>query len=187
MKCFNFSVERYLRAAGDLLAIDGDFESALALVNKTLTIDPTDLRALILKGDILYSLDRDQEALEAFKTALVVDPACSEALIFGAAILDIFGHYRQALLFCERALQLKISDSYLVATLYDQYVSLLLHVKKYAQAKLFLKQSRYVLDTEEYHYLMGSYTPLVEKGLAIRQSNARRKKGSKKILSLLIE
>ncbi len=62
----NMSAERYLRTAGDLFVYEGDYESALMMVDKTLAIQPEDTRALVLRGDILYCLNKDFEALSVF-------------------------------------------------------------------------------------------------------------------------
>ena len=51
-KVLNMSAERYLKTAGDLFIYEGDYASALHMVEKTLEIEPGDLRALVLRGPV---------------------------------------------------------------------------------------------------------------------------------------
>ena len=141
-KVLNFSAERYLKSAGDLFIYEGDYESALNMVDKTLEIEPQDVRALVLRGDILYCLNRDQEALDTFNTALSINPDSVEALISRAGVLDVLGKYREALECCNRAFeQIRPYQNFLLPSLYDQNIVLLLRLKKYRQASLLLRSS----------------------------------------------
>ena len=46
-KVLNFSAERYLKTAGDLFIYHSDYAGALEMVDKALTHDETDTRALV--------------------------------------------------------------------------------------------------------------------------------------------
>jgi tetratricopeptide (TPR) repeat protein len=163
-KVFNFSAERYLKTAGDLFIYEGDCESALHMVEKTLEIEPDDVRALVLRGDILYCLNRDLEALDTFNHVLNLDPDSVEALISKAGVLDILGKYREALECCTRAFTLiRAHQSYLLPSLYDQNIALLLRLKQYRKAQQLLKEAGNYIPKDEYHYLLTSYSPILER------------------------
>lgn len=174
-KVLNFSAERYLKTAGDLFIYEGDYEAALELVEKTLEIEPKDVRALVLRGDILYCLSRDQEALDTFRKTLAIDPDCVEALISCAGVLDVLGKYRESLECCVRAFrQIKPYQGYLLPSLYDQNIVLLLRLKKYRQARFLLKTAETRLPKEEYQYLLGSYSHILDR-LSRNRHKARAK------------
>ncbi len=178
-KVLNFSAERYLKTAGDLFIYDGDYESALYMVEKTLEIEPGDVRALVLRGDILYCLNRDEEALETFNKVLEINPDSVEALISRAGVLDVLGKYREALDCCNRAFELiKPFQAYLLPSLFDQNIILLLRLKKYRQAQQLLRSAEGRLPREEYLYLLGSYNPILERFFRSRRQNARSTEGS---------
>ena len=174
-KVLNMSAERYLKTAGDLFIYEGDYASALHMVEKTLEIEPGDLRALVLRGDILYCLNRDSEALDTFNQALAINPASVEALISSAGVLDVLGKYREGLDCCARAFdQMKPYQSYLLPSLYDQNVLLLLRLKKYRQARALISQAKSCLEKEDYQYLLASYSQLLDR-LSESRRNARVK------------
>lgn len=183
-KVLNFSAERFLKTAGDLFIYEGDYESALSMVDKTLEMEPQDVRALVLRGDILYCLNRDQEALETFNAALVVDPDSVEALISRAGVLDVLGKYREALDCCNRAFtQIQPYQKFLLPSLYDQTIVLLLRLKKYRQAQQLLRNSESRLKKDDHEYLLSCYSHILT-----RLSETRRKarqKAEKLNLSLL--
>ncbi len=171
-KVLNFSAERYLRTAGDLFIYDGDYESALVMVDKTLEIEPTDTRALVLRGDILYCLNRDLESLQTFNKVLALNPACIEAHISKAGVLDILGRHREALDACKRAHQLIASPRhYLLPSLYDQMILLLLRLKKFREARRLLGQAVRVLLEEDSDYLLASYRSIIEHFCEQRSAN----------------
>ena len=163
-KVLNFSAERYLKTAGDLFIYEGEYESALLMVEKTLEIDPEDLRALVLKGDILYCLNRDLEALDAFNKALSINPNCVEALISKAGVLDVLGKYREAAECCHRAFQqMEPHQAFLLPSLYEQNIVLLLRLKKYRKAQLLLKSAESRLPQDEYQALLSAYSHVLER------------------------
>jgi tetratricopeptide (TPR) repeat protein len=179
-KVLNFSAERYLKTAGDLFIYEGDYESALGMVEKTLEIEPKDLRALVLRGDILYCLNRDQEALESLNQALAVNPYSVEALISKAGVLDVLGKYREALECCNRAFeQILPYQNFLLPSLFDQNIVLLLRLKKYRQAQLLLRNSENRLPKEDHEYLLSCYSHILARLSETRQKARARAKALK--------
>jgi tetratricopeptide (TPR) repeat protein len=163
-KVLNMSAERYLKTAGDLFIYEGDYVSALLMVEKTLEIEPSDIRALVLRGDILYCLNRDQEALETFNQALSINPNSVEALISSAGVLDVLGKYREGLECCARAFQeIAPYQSYLLPSLYDQNIVLLLRLKRYRQARFLLRSAEGRLAREDYQFLLSSYSHILDR------------------------
>lgn len=178
-KVLNFSAERYLKTAGDLFIYQGDYESALRMVEKTLEIQPDDVRALVLRGDILYCLNRDLESLQTLNHVLTLAPECIEAHVSRAGVLDVLGKYKDALVACERAFELmQPRYRYLLPGLYDQKIQLLLRMKRYRQARKLLNESSEALPTDEFEYLQISYRTFIENSCRTRQ---RRKQEAERL------
>ncbi len=173
-KVLNFSAERYFRTAGDLFIYEGDYDSALNMVEKTLELDAENVRALVLKGDILFCLNEDLKALQALNKAIEINNTCAEAYISRAGVLDVLGKYRAALDSCDLALaQVDSSIDYLLPTLCDQKLSLLVRLKKYRQAQLFLKQCRRKMTDGDFEGLCYGYQSLLDS-----QCRTRKTEGS---------
>lgn len=173
-KVLNFSAERYLKTAGDLFIYDGDYESALYMVDKTLGMEPNDTRALVLRGDILYCLNRDIESLQTFNQVLKLDENCVEAYISKASVLEVLGKDRDALECCNKALELMANGKvYLRATVYEQKLTLLIRLKKYREAKQLLDEACDKISRDELQYLAGSFMPVLERH--VRDSVEHRK------------
>ncbi|MDX2085022.1 MAG: tetratricopeptide repeat protein [Candidatus Melainabacteria bacterium] len=174
-KVLNFSAERYLKVAGDLFIYQGDYDTALAMVDRTLEIDAQDTRALVLKGDILFCLNRDIEALDVLNEALKADAHCVEAYVSKASVLDALGKLRDALHCCQQALvYLHRPHDYLLFTLYDQTLSLLLRLRKHRQATQIYEEAQYRLSPEEAAYLSVTYKCLLEQRARERQQRLCR-------------
>lgn len=169
-KVLNFSAERYLKTAGDLFIYQGEYESALLMVEKTLEIEPQDPRALALKGDILYCLNRDLEALDVFNSLLAIYPTSLEALASKAAVLDVLGKYREALNCCNAALaNLSDKSHYLLGSLYEQKLLILIALRRYREADTLLKQALLELDKTSKEYLVANYKGTIEQNLKYRR------------------
>ena len=139
-KVLNFSAEMYLKNAGDLFVYQGDYDAALAMVDKTLELQPDDSRAMVLKGDILYCLNRDLEALQMFNKVLEYYPECIEAHISKAGVLDVLGKTKESLKCCNKAFELfEPKYRFLLPSLYDQKIQLLVRLKQYRQAQKMLE------------------------------------------------
>ena len=163
-KVLNFSAERYFKTAGDLFIYEGDYEAALAMVEKNLELTPQDIRALVLKGDILFCLNRDMEALQVLNQALELNQHCAEALISKAGVLDVLGQHREALHCCEQALPLiDAHKQYLFSTVVDQKLVLLIRLKKYREAQQVLSTAKQYLEPDDYRSLLAAYRPLLDR------------------------
>ena len=177
-KVLNFSAERYLKTAGDLFIYDGDYETALSMVDKTLEIEPHDTRALVLKGDILFCMNRDLEALQCFNKALKLNALCAEAYISKASVLDILGKHREALECCNRAfLLITRQNEYLLSSLFDQKLTLLLRLKRFREAQQLLQAAAESLSGDEHTYLLSCYKGLIERGCQDRHELRNKAKG----------
>ncbi|MEM0951241.1 MAG: hypothetical protein AAGI66_03745 [Cyanobacteria bacterium P01_H01_bin.74] len=174
--CLNFSLERYLRVAGEYFLLDEDHEAALQMVEKALLHNATDIRALILKGDILYCINADEAALAVFKKIVKIYPDCVEALISMATIYEHFGQYRKGLTCCETAfVTVREKNRALLPSLYDQTLSLLVLLNKYSQAKMLLKEARLELAKNEIDFLESAYKPIILNHLAQRKITQDRR------------
>lgn len=157
-KILNMSCERALKAAGDLFIYEGDYEAALQKVEETLALNPSEVRALVLRGDILYCLNRDAEAIEAFDAALSHDGENVEAWISKAGVLDAMGKPREALLCCHEAfIHISSRRAYLLPSLFEQNISLLIDLKRYRQAKDLLNAAERQLSDKDFKNLLMNY------------------------------
>lgn len=175
----NISAERYFRTAGDLFIYEGNYESALEMIEKTLEIDETNVKALVLKGDILFCLNDDLEALKSLNKAIDLDSGCAEAYISKAGVLDVLGKYRRALDNCDLALaKITAHIDYLLPTLCEQKIALLIRLRKYRQAQCFLKQCRTLLSSEDYEELSFGHQQWLDKQCRHRQNNETKTRRS---------
>jgi tetratricopeptide (TPR) repeat protein len=163
-KVFYLSSEQYLKTAGALFTDDGNYEAALDMVDKTLAIAPDEVRALVLRGDILYCLNRDEDALASFETALSIDSNSVEAWISKAGALEALGRPQEGLLCCIEAFEhLQDHQGYLLLCLVDQQLSLLIQLRRYRQAKALLDLSVQELDSQEASFLLATYGPSLDR------------------------
>lgn len=182
-KVLNFSAERYLKTAGDLFIYHSDYHGALELVEKALDNDPHDTRALVLYGDILFCLNRDLDALQALEKALKLNPNLAEAYISKAGVLEVLGRFRDALNCCRIALgHIDAKKHYLLPSLFDQEVILLIRLKRFREAQRVLDKAAGYLEDDDLDYLTASYRSLLEQYCQKRQN---RELGAKTILTVL--
>jgi tetratricopeptide (TPR) repeat protein len=94
-----------LRQARHLIQMQNTGE-AFNCVEQALQIDPTNIAALILKGQLLGTASRYEEALYVIELVLQLDP--NNALVWNtrAALLTNIGQYQTALQAIERSLEL---------------------------------------------------------------------------------
>lgn len=175
-KVLNFSAERFLKEAGDLFIYEGDYEGALLRVGRALSLEPEDTRALVLKADILFCLGRDIDALDTLNRTLKIDPDCLEALISKASVLDALGNPRDALDTCNRVMtSLNRSMNYLLPSLYDLKLGLLIRLRRFRQASHTMRQARQTLPKEEFFYLANCYQPQIEQRCRERGATVRER------------
>lgn len=169
-KVYNLLVEKLVREASDNFIYFKEYETALKQLNEALNIESTHEKALILKGDILLCLDKDDEALECFERAILVNPYSSEAYGSKAGLLDILGRTKEALLYCEKAFEyMTLKNRHLLPSLYDQKISILLKIKKYEEARLALKKCVRSLSEEDGSYIALCYQGLIESSCKEKQ------------------
>jgi tetratricopeptide (TPR) repeat protein len=161
-KIFHIEAERIVREASDNFIYFRDYKTALRQVNKVLKIDSTHVKALILKGNILFCLDREDEALEFFEKALGLDPFSAEAYGSKSNTLDVLGKVKEALACCEKALKNVTAKDYeLLPALYDHKIALLIKMKRYEEAGSALKESYRYLKTEDSFKMATCYRDVI--------------------------
>jgi tetratricopeptide (TPR) repeat protein len=74
-------IEQLIADSESLYAAKGKDKKALRKIEQALKIDPKNTQALIIKGRILFQLNRTKEALKSFDHAISIDPKCSEAYL----------------------------------------------------------------------------------------------------------
>jgi tetratricopeptide (TPR) repeat protein len=74
-------IEQLISDSESLYAEKGKDKRALHKIEQALEINPKDTRALVIKGRILFQLNRTKEALKSYDQAITIDPKCSEAYL----------------------------------------------------------------------------------------------------------
>jgi len=183
-RVYNLRVEKLIREANDNFVYYRDYEKALEQVNEVLSIEHDHIKALILKGDILFCIDRDKEALEYFDKAINADPGSAEAYGSKAGTLDILGHQKEALTCCQKALDnISLKDRELLPALYDQKIAILVRMKRFEEARESLKDCMKNLKDEDAGYLVSCYQDLIE--ASYREKKKKLEKVSKMSLRLV--
>lgn len=182
-KVSNLQVEKLIREASDNFSYNRDYELALKDIDKALKIEKDNAKALILKGDILFCMDMDKDALDHFDRAISADPSSAEAFGSKAGTLDVLGNYDEALSCCDKAFELvKTKDKFLLPSLYDQKLTLLLRMRKYEEARKVLNRALVVLSEEDGTYLRSCFQGMIESSCRLR----RRKLAQAEKLSLKV-
>ena len=173
-KIFNIEAEKLVREASDNFIYFRDYETTLKQLTRVLEIEPDHVKALILKGNIFFCIDRDNEALECFEKALNLDPFSAEAHGSKANTLDVLGKVKEAFACCEKAFKnLTVKDKDLLPSLYDQKIALLIKLKRYEDAKLTLKQCYRYLKTEDSFKIASCYRDIID--TLLREQKYRKK------------
>ncbi|OGH95547.1 MAG: hypothetical protein A2039_08340 [Candidatus Melainabacteria bacterium GWA2_34_9] len=173
-KIFNIEAEKLVREASDNFIYFRDYETTLDQLTRVLEIEPDHVKALILKGNIFFCIDRDNEALECFEKALNLDPFSAEAHGSKANTLDVLGKVKEAFACCEKAFKnLTVKDKDLLPSLYDQKIALLIKLKRYEDAKLTLKQCYRYLKTEDSFKIASCYRDIID--TLLREQKYRKK------------
>ena len=94
-----------LAQAAQAWLMEGNFKTALAVIDAALALAPGLVDLTADRGRILALLDRDQEALIAFNKALMVRPEDLDLLVFRAAVLRRLNRLDQARTDLDHALQ----------------------------------------------------------------------------------
>ncbi|MEI8389639.1 MAG: tetratricopeptide repeat protein [bacterium] len=162
-KIFNIEAEKLVREASDNFIYFRDYEKTIEQLTRVLEIEPNHVKALILKGNIFFCIDKDNEALECFEKALSLDPFSAEAHGSKANTLDVLGKVKEAFACCEKAFKnITAKDKDLLPSLYDQKIALLIKLKKYEDAKQTLKQCYRYLKTEDSFKIASCYRDIID-------------------------
>ncbi len=162
-KIFHIKAEKLVREANDNFIFFKDYEIAMQQAEETLDIDPENIKALILKGNIFFCLDETDTALKCYEKALEINPYSAEIHSLKANILDINGNTKEALDSCEKAFgNLKKRDKELLTALYDQKIAILIKLKKYEEARETLKDSYKKLGEEDSDYIASCYWDVID-------------------------
>ncbi|MEW5820020.1 MAG: tetratricopeptide repeat protein [Cyanobacteriota bacterium] len=183
-KITNLNVEKLVREASDNFSYNRNYELALEQVDEALSIEFDNVKALILKGDILFCMDSDEEALTYFEKAIKADPTSAEAFGSKAGTLDVLGRYDEALLFCDKAFKLvNNKDKFLLPSLYDQKITLLLRMRRFEEAKRALNKALQVLPEDDATYLCSCYQGMIDISCKLRRRRlAQAEKLSLKVI-----
>lgn len=98
LKCFdraieiNYDKETYGSIGAELFDYR-HYKESLSYIEKTLEIDPNDVRGWISKGDILFRMDKKDGSINCLKKALEIDPKSEAAFDI---LLDIYYNSSQA-------------------------------------------------------------------------------------------
>lgn len=162
-KIANIEAEKLVREASDNFIYFRDYQIALKQVNRVLKIDENHVKALILKGNILFCLDMEDEAMECFEKALSIDPFSAEAHSSKSNTLDILGKVKEAYAYCEKAFSsITVKDKELLPALYDHKIALLIKLKRYEEARATLKESYKYLKTEDSFKMAACYRDVID-------------------------
>lgn len=162
-KIYNLRAEKLVREANDTFIYFRDYETALAQLDEVITIEPSHARALLLRGDILLCIDKDNEALESFELAINADPCSAEAYGSKAGTLDILGRQKEALQYCEKAFEnITLKDRHLLPSLYDQKIAILIRLKRFDEARNILKRCVKTLSEEDGSQIVSCYQGMIE-------------------------
>ncbi|MBI5779451.1 MAG: tetratricopeptide repeat protein [Planctomycetes bacterium] len=99
-----------LCAEASKLYNDGKFEDALAVLDKTLELNPSYTKALVKKGAVLDDLGRHSEAIAAYKEVLKTKPKFADKLVDEGIALYKAVKYKKALQAYTNAMELGTSS-----------------------------------------------------------------------------
>jgi tetratricopeptide (TPR) repeat protein len=171
----NLLVEKLIREASDNFSYNRDYDLALEQVDRALTIEQFNTKALILKGDILFCMDKDKEALDYFERAIKSDPCSAEAFGSKAGILEVFGQHSEALACCDKAFKLvRARDKFLLPSLYDLKLTLLLRVRRFEEARRILNRALEILPEDDSNYLYSCYKTIIDCSCRLRKTKLER-------------
>ncbi|MEB3246059.1 MAG: tetratricopeptide repeat protein [Vampirovibrionales bacterium] len=156
-----FEAERFYKRAQQLYLLDGNDEQALAVIDSALRIDPGKSKALVLKAEILFSSGSYRQALAVIQSAIETRPNWSEPYLSLANILSVIGNYTHALEACNQGIQ-RLSDqsSYLLPSLLEQKLSLLLRLRRFKEVQKTLRFAAHQLNEAEYTALEATFNQL---------------------------
>ncbi|MDD3150176.1 MAG: hypothetical protein PHV68_05015 [Candidatus Gastranaerophilales bacterium] len=161
---FDLTAEIMLKEAQDKYTKNNDYQYALNNIDKILMSNPTNDRALLLKGDILLSFGCKTEAIKHYQKAITVNPICAKAYSSVASILDMFGNSLEAYQYCLEAFKYADKKDYeFLVSLYDQKIAILMEIKNYREIRKTLREAAKNLSREDSEYLLSCYQTTPQK------------------------
>jgi tetratricopeptide (TPR) repeat protein len=130
---------RYLKSAHEAWYEGLDMESALYWIDRSLSVAPDFVEALLLKADLLYDDQNESDALALLDDMLQQMPDCMEGYLAKVSMLMNLDKNRLALLICQEALlQAKrhnLMQTWTVMYLVRHKMTLQMSLKRYWSAK----------------------------------------------------
>lgn len=155
---------RLFQQARELFVYEAQLDEALDRVSQGLRLEPGNVQGWVLRADILFCLRQDEAAQQSLHYALRLAPACVEALLSQASVLEALGQIRDALRANRLALRhLRSRHRYLLPSLYEQQINLLVRLKKTPQAIALLHESRARLSPRDHQTLRQEFHNLLRK------------------------
>ena len=132
-----------LRQARHLIQMQNPGE-AFNVVEHILQIDPVNVNALILKGQLLGTVGRFAEAMSAVQQILQIDPNHALAWSMKAALLTNMGQYEEALQAVEQSLELDPSnpETFAIKTRITGQIAAMQTMAKGKNSAAFLKENK---------------------------------------------
>ena len=146
----NLKSEILFREAEDDFLYFNKIKKAQNKLDKAIELTPFHHKSLVLKGDLLFIKGKTDEAFKLYKRAESV--FCNNAKILAsiANCLEVKKDYNQALTYCNKAFMFLNEDNcQLSASLFELKTSVLLKLKRYEEAKRFVKDAKYKLSMYE--------------------------------------
>jgi tetratricopeptide (TPR) repeat protein len=126
---------RYLKRAHEAWYEQGDFEPAMMWVNKAIVVAPHFVEAILMKADLLYETDNEDEAIDLLDDMLAVTPACLEMYLAKVGMLMALGRFRLALMICQEAFyqarRHKLMQTWSIAYLFRHKITLQMLLHRY--------------------------------------------------------
>lgn len=146
----NLKSEILFREAEDCFLYFNETKKAIKKLDEAINLSPFHHRSLTLKGDICFITGKIDEALELYKKADSSSKNNSRILASIATCLDAKEDYVNALSLCDKAFLFMHEDNcqhYL--SLYELKTSILLKLRKYEQARMFITKAKHNLSFED--------------------------------------
>lgn len=114
----------------------GDLKKALSSVETSLALDPSQSQSQVLRGRILFEMDRLEAAMGAFDRAAELDPQSAEAHYYRGVVFERFTNFEQANNAFSRAADLDQNNSQFALAAAE----MLIQLDRYDEAEALLQQ-----------------------------------------------
>lgn len=165
----NIESERLFREAEDNFLYFNSPAKALKQLNKAIDLSPFHHKSLVMKGDIKFIKGKIDEALKLYTMANKINPNDSKILGAIATCYESKQNYTEALGYCEKAFHyIDENNTPIYSSLYELKISIMLKLKKYEQAKRFMKYSKNHLLTEDMNFLKSNCKKIINEKIEIK-------------------